>query len=83
MPCSIWMPPWASGPVFTVKSPILTGVSSAIAGIGRLAAKTAPAERLSNVRRETLTTIAFSLFAVPTAVVRPPATNVRSGGSVR
>ena len=23
MPCSIWMPPWASGPVFTVRRPIL------------------------------------------------------------
>ena len=25
MPCSIWMPPCASGPVLTVSSPILNG----------------------------------------------------------
>src|SRR5215472_7386495 len=65
MPCSIWMPPWASGPVLTVRSPILTGVSSAIAGSGRLAANAPPAEPLSNVRRQTLTVITFSLFARP------------------
>src|SRR5438309_2330859 len=26
VPCSIWMPPAASGPVFTVSRPILTGL---------------------------------------------------------
>jgi hypothetical protein len=32
MPCSIWLPPWASGPVLTVNSPILKGAPCAIAG---------------------------------------------------
>ena len=29
MPCSIWMPPWASGPVLTVRRPILKGAPCA------------------------------------------------------
>ena len=28
-PCSIWMPPWASGPVFTVSRPSLNGAACA------------------------------------------------------
>src|SRR6516162_6457284 len=89
IPCSIWMPPWASGPVFTVKSPILTGVSSAIAGSGRLAAKTAPAEPLSKVRRPTLTAIYLLPVRLPFcprksgggrfAVDREPGVNRRDG----
>src|SRR5215470_9096626 len=38
MPCSIWMPPAASGPVFTVRSPILTGFGCAKAGVPTMAA---------------------------------------------
>ena len=39
MPCSIWMPPCASGPVLTVSRPILNGAPCACtAGIFRLAA---------------------------------------------
>ena len=45
------MPAEASGPVLIVKSPILIGLASAIAGSGRLAARTEPAAPLSNVRR--------------------------------
>src|SRR5438552_4106039 len=32
VPCSIWMPPWASGPVFTVSRPSLNGVACARGG---------------------------------------------------
>src|SRR5205823_7991870 len=57
VPCSIWMPPCASGPVLTVRSPILTGLFWAIAGIGRFAAKAAPAAPLSQLRRVILEAI--------------------------
>src|SRR5256885_3868846 len=49
-PCSIWMPPCASGPVLTVRSPILTGLFWAIAGIGRFALKPSPAAAFGHVR---------------------------------
>ena len=65
VPCSIWMPPCASGPVLTVSRPIRIGFPWAIAGNGRLAAKPIPAAALSKVRRATLTTFTFSLFACP------------------
>src|SRR5881397_4075153 len=55
MPCSIWMPPWASGPVFTVSRPILTGFCCANPGAGSVAASAAPTR---NERRLTLTDIA-------------------------
>src|ERR1700733_1251135 len=43
-PCSIWMPPWASGPVLTVSRPSLNGAACAMAGAGkRGAAAAAPA----------------------------------------
>src|SRR6185436_11808823 len=38
VPCSIWMPPAASGPVFTVSRPILTGLPCAKAGSGSVVA---------------------------------------------
>ena len=34
MPCSIWMPPCASGPVLTVRRPILNGAPWARATAG-------------------------------------------------
>src|SRR5258708_3716525 len=46
IPCSIWMPPWASGPVLTVKSPIRNGAACAMAGAKRNdAVATAPAAK--------------------------------------
>ena len=46
MPCSIWMPPCASGPVFTVSRPMRIGLFCAIAGIGNAAAAAVPARRV-------------------------------------
>src|SRR3989449_7752616 len=56
VPCSIWMPPWASGPVFTVKRPMRTGLAWALAGPGNVtpAASAVPAR---NVRRSSLAVI--------------------------
>ena len=52
MPCSIWMPPWASGPVLTVSRPILNGAACAIAGMAIAVAAAAPAAVLArNLRR--------------------------------
>src|SRR5229473_1434072 len=48
VPCSIWMPPAASGPVLTVRSPILTGLPWANAGAGIAIATAEPAR---NARR--------------------------------
>src|SRR5438552_12925762 len=58
VPCSIWMPPWASGPVFTVKRPMRTGLACALAGLGRVAAA-ARAVPARNVRRSSLAVIGF------------------------
>src|SRR5438034_11560515 len=60
VPCSIWMPPWASGPVFTVKRPMRTGFACALAGLGRVAAA-ASAVPARNVRRSSLAVIGFPL----------------------
>jgi len=51
MPSSKWMPPAASGPVFTVSRPIFSGVLCATAGIGNAAALAAAAEPARNRRR--------------------------------
>src|SRR5512144_3215795 len=42
-PCSIWMPPAASGPVLTVRRPMRTGLLWARARVGRAAAPAASA----------------------------------------
>src|SRR5215468_11502182 len=50
MPCSIWMPPAASGPVFTVRSPILTGFGCAKAGApARAAVAAVPTRKFRRV----------------------------------
>src|SRR6266516_5188365 len=51
MPCSIWMPPCASGPVFTVSRPILNGADCAIAGAFNVKALTPPRIPFSTVLR--------------------------------
>src|SRR5262245_25916308 len=56
MPCSIWMPPCASGPVLTVSRPILKGAAWAMAGAGNgsRAAAVPAAAPARNVRRLSL-----------------------------
>src|SRR5215831_9084449 len=54
VPCSIWIPPAASGPVFTVSRPIRAGLFWAIAGAGSVAASTAPVVPARNSRRPIL-----------------------------
>src|SRR4029434_2464146 len=54
VPCSIWIPPVARGPVFTVSSPMRTGLFWAIAGAGSVAASTAPVVPARNSRRPIL-----------------------------
>src|SRR6266852_711645 len=51
MPCSIWMPPWASGPVLTVSRPTLKGAPCAIAGMPTAAAAVPAAVPAKNFRR--------------------------------
>ena len=46
MPCSIWMPPWASGPVLTVRSPILNCAAWAWTAGARIVAALTPAPRM-------------------------------------
>src|ERR1043165_2438400 len=58
-PCSIWNPPCASGPVLTVRRPILTGGASAIAGIGRTVASAAAALLARMLRLSTLGFIGY------------------------
>src|SRR5262245_41567938 len=67
MPCSIWMPPCASGPVLTVSRPSLNGAACAMAGIGKLnAAAAAPAAvPAMNLRRVTLRDIISSHYDWP------------------
>src|SRR6058998_2367172 len=62
VPCSIWMPPAASGPVLTVSRPMRTGLGWAIAGNARDAVTAAPAAPARNSRRRTLTAISRLLF---------------------
>ena len=57
MPCSIWMPPWASGPVFTVSRPMRTGLPCARADRGSAAARAVPTR---NFRRSRVSAIACS-----------------------
>src|SRR5271156_5827617 len=65
MPCSIWRPPEASGPVLTVSRPILTGADCAIDGIGNAAADAAAAEPARNLRRLSLMVMVPSLLPGP------------------
>src|SRR5450759_4526995 len=60
-PCSIWIPPCASGPVLTVSRPSLNGAACAMAGVGNLnVASAAPAAVPAiNLRRVTLRDIVF------------------------
>src|SRR5712671_3750470 len=51
MPCSIWIPPWASGPVLTVSKPILNAAPCAIAGMPMAAAAVPAAVPARNLRR--------------------------------
>jgi peroxiredoxin len=60
VPCSIRMPPCASGPVLTVSNPILIGLACAIAGSGRFATSAAAAVPPRSLRRSTLSVIASS-----------------------
>src|SRR6516164_7006925 len=78
-PCSIWMPPWASGPTFTVRRPILIGAVWAIAGAGKeLRAAAAPVLARS-VRRLTLRDI-ISSEKCPSHFVRALARFIQSFG---
>src|SRR5262249_14288343 len=58
VPCSIWMPPVASGPVFTVSSPMRTGLLWAKAGTGTAAS----AALIRNGRRVSRWAMASSLI---------------------
>src|ERR1044071_3973364 len=86
-PCSIWNPPWASGPVLTVSRPILTGRSSAIAGFGNLAANAAAAPPARIVRRRSFEVIGRSLCVSPAqlypAAIGRPAKSRRPTSAVR
>src|SRR5262249_14000267 len=62
MPCSIWMPPCASGPVFTVRRPRRTGLLCASAGMASVAVTAAVPAR--NARRLSFAAIGGS-FALP------------------
>src|SRR5215467_1035643 len=65
-PCSIWMPPSASGPVFTVSRPILNGAFWAIAGVGKRLKATAPSALPAKiVRRVNLRDVVFDDMACP------------------
>src|SRR5439155_1812860 len=63
VPCSIWIPPAASGPVLTVSRPMRTGLDCAIAGNGKDAVTAAPAAPARNPRRSTLPAISLLLFS--------------------
>src|SRR5262249_2121543 len=58
VPCSIWMPPLASGPVLTVSNPILTGFCCANAGTDHVVASALPTR---NERRPILSDLVPSL----------------------
>src|SRR5215471_16785237 len=59
IPCSIWMPPWASGPVLTVSRPIRNGAPWAIAGMPMVAAAVPAALPARNLRRSRQSGIAY------------------------
>src|SRR5262245_60330559 len=84
MPCSIWMPPWARGPVFTVSRPRRTGLAWARADRGSAAARAVPTR---NLRRSRDRAIAFSFARVlgVTTTWRPstPAARATSGAADR
>src|SRR5258708_5611054 len=69
MPCSIWMPPCASGPVLTVSRPILKGAACAIAGIPMAAAAVPAAVPAKNLRRLSVMDIASSSWFTRLRVV--------------
>src|SRR5262249_56965372 len=54
------MPPWASGPTFTVRRPILIGAGWAIAGVGKEPRAAAAPVLARSVRRLTLRDIISS-----------------------
>src|SRR5262249_2323858 len=64
------MPPWASGPVFTVSRPSRNGSACAIAGVGkRLSAAAAPAAVPANmVRRLTLRDLILPGITCPPSI---------------
>src|SRR5580658_585687 len=69
------MPPWASGPVFTVRRPSLNGAAWAMAGVGnRVSAAAAPAAvPAKSARRETLCELSFRDLGLLDMTVLPPA----------
>src|SRR5262249_40597231 len=71
VPCSIWMPPVASGPVFTVSRPMVTGLFWAMAGAGSVAASIAPVVPARNPRRLILVAIGASLAMKSVALGQP------------
>src|SRR5262245_19755048 len=72
VPCSIWIPPAASGPVFTVRSPIRTVLFCAIAGTGSVATSAAPVVPARNSRRPILVVaIAVSFGSRSVALGQP------------
>src|SRR6266581_6794106 len=71
VPCSIWIPPAASGPVFTVSRPMCTGLDWLIAGAGSAAAAIAPAVPARNSRRPILVAIAVSFASRSVALGKP------------
>src|SRR3989441_68940 len=70
VPCSIWIPPAASGPGLTVSRPMRTGLGCAIAGRGKDAATAAPAAPARNPRRSTLIAISLLLFSRDSIALR-------------
>src|SRR5262249_35848156 len=78
MPSSKWMPPAASGPVFTVSRPILSGAPCAIDGLGKAAAPAA-AEAPATKRRRVVLIIKSSRGSA--VLVQPECLNaLRAGG---
>src|SRR5712691_1847785 len=62
MPCSIWMPPWASGPVLTVSKPILNGAAcaSTMGAFNAARPTPAPASPFNTFRRCTVMVVSSS-----------------------
>src|SRR5262245_6862789 len=71
VPCSIWIPPVARGPVFTVRRPMRTGLFWAMAGAGSVAARIAPVVPARNSRRPILVAIAVSFASRSVALGQP------------
>src|SRR6185437_642104 len=67
------MPPWASGPVFTVSRPSLNGVAWAIAGAGNwVSAAAAPAAVPANSVRRVILSDLRDIKVLPLALGRSP-----------